>query len=251
MDQVKIIYQDKDILVVDKPSGLVVDRSETQTTGTLENILEDEFNINILRSGIVHRIDKETSGILLVAKNTESLENLQAQFKDRKTKKEYLALVHGLLESPGRVEGGIERNPVKREKFMVSEDGKEATTDYEPISSYQFSSDSFQSVFNNLNKIQTRKLEKQNYGQFTLLRCFPKTGRTHQIRVHLKYINHPIISDEKYVGRKMYRLDKRWCPRLFLHARKIGFYHPKSKEWMELSSPVSDDLKKVLNIFHE
>ena len=247
MDQVKIIYQDKDILVVDKPSGLVVDRSETQTTGTLENILEDEFNINILRSGIVHRIDKETSGILLVAKNTESLENLQAQFKDRKTKKEYLALVHGLILEDGTIDKPIGRNPGDREKFVVLEDGKEAVTEYQPISNFKFQI----SNFKDLNKIQTRKLERSNYGQFTLVRCFPKTGRTHQIRVHLKYINHPIVSDEKYVGRKMYRLDKRFCPRLFLHARKIGFYHPKSKEWMELSSPVSDDLKKVLNIFHE
>jgi len=252
MDKISVIYQDDDILVVDKPSGLVVDRSETQTTGTLENILEDEFNINILRSGIVHRIDKETSGILLVAKNTESLDNLQAQFKDRKTKKEYLALVHGLLESPGKVEGDIGRNPGNREKFIVLEDGgKEAMTEYSPDGNFQISNDKLQIIFEDYNKIQMRKLEQQNYGQFTLLKCFPKTGRTHQIRVHLKYINHPIVSDEKYVGRKMYRLDKRFCPRLFLHARKIGFYHPKSKEWMELESQVPEDLKKVLNIFHE
>ncbi|MDO8619433.1 MAG: hypothetical protein Q7R49_05855, partial [Candidatus Daviesbacteria bacterium] len=104
-----------------------------------------------------------------------------------------------------------------------------------------------QLIFNDFNKIQMRKLERQKYGEFTLLVCKPKTGRTHQIRVHLKYIGYPVVSDEKYGGRKTYRLDKRWCPRIFLHAAKIGFNHPKSGKWMELESPLPEDLKKALN----
>ena len=94
-----------------------------------------------------------------------------------------------------------------------------------------------------------RKLERQKYGEFTLVCCRPKTGRTHQIRVHLKYINHAIVADEKYGGRKMVRLDKRWCPRMFLHAAKIGFRHPISGDWMELESPLPEDLKKTLENF--
>ena len=86
-----------------------------------------------------------------------------------------------------------------------------------------------------------------NYKLFTLLACQPKTGRTHQIRVHLKHIGHPLVSDEKYAGRKVYRLDKRWCPRQFLHAKKISFKHPVSGKWMQMESPLPDDLKNVLD----
>ena len=94
-----------------------------------------------------------------------------------------------------------------------------------------------------------RKLERMKYNQFTLVECKPLTGRTHQIRVHLKYIGHPIVADEKYVGRKMYRLDHRWCPRQFLHAKKIGFYHPESGKWMEVESELPEDLRKVLELY--
>ena len=247
----KVIFQDDDLLVIDKSAGLVVDKSNTQSVDTLEDILQKEFGIKLYRGGIIHRLDKDTSGIILIAKTQEALENLQAQFKDRKVKKEYLALVHGHIMENGRVEGSIGRNPVNREKFTVLDTGKEAETEYEPIKSLQFSVVSLQRIFSDFNKIQMRKLEKQNYGQFTLLRVLPKTGRTHQIRVHLKYIRHPVVSDEKYVGRKMYRLDKRWCPRLFLHATKIGFYHPKFGQWMELESKLPEDLKKVLEDFNE
>ncbi len=244
----KIIYQDDYLLVLDKPPGLVVDTAETVKQETLEDILKRDFNIQIVRGGIVHRLDKDTSGIILVAKTEKALENLQAQFKERITKKEYLALVHGLVTESGVVEGSIGRNPGNREKFIVLEEGKEAVTEYEPVERLQLTGERLQEIFPDFNKIQMRKLEKQRYGEFTLLRCKPKTGRTHQIRVHLKYINHPIVADEKYAGRKTYRLDKRWCPRMFLHAQKIGFEHPATGEWMELESSLPEDLKKVLNV---
>jgi len=243
----KVIFQDENLLVIDKPAYVVVDKSDTQREDTLEDILKNEFGIKLDRGGIVHRLDKDTSGVILIAKTQKTLDALQAQFKERKTKKEYLALVHGIVSEPGRVEGNIGRNPEKREKFTVLEEGKEAVTEYEPISNFQFPISNFQSIFNDLNKNQMGKLMRMNYNQFTLLKCRPLTGRTHQIRVHLKYIGHPIVSDEKYVGRKMYRLDKRWCPRQFLHARSLGFYHPKNGEWMEVESELPEDLKNVLN----
>jgi len=248
---IKVIFEDEQILVLDKPPGLVVDPADTVKGETLVDFLKKDFNINLERGGLVHRLDKDTSGVILIAKTQQALENLQAQFKERKTKKEYIALVHGEITEAGIVEGNIGRNPVKREKFTVlEEEGKEATTEYEPIKSLQFTGDRLQEIFSGFNKIQMRKLSTIHYNLFTLLRCFPKTGRTHQIRVHLKYINHPIVADEVYVGRKMYRLDKRWCPRQFLHAAKLGFYHPKSGEWMEIESKLAEDLENSLNLLN-
>ena len=261
---------------MDKPPGLVVDRSETQQGETLEDLLKDYYDTLVYHSedipqrmGIVHRLDKDTSGVLLVAKTQAALENLQNQFKMRKTKKEYLALVHGLVERGGVVEGAIGRNPVKREKFTVFTTAKskganvihppgglawhlkEAVTEYEPLKKYQISNIKYQIVFGDFNKIQIRKLERMGYNHFTLLTCKPLTGRTHQIRVHLKYKGFPIVADQKYVGRKMYRLDKRWCPRMFLHAKKIGFKHPVSGMWMEVESELPEDLKVALDNLDE
>ncbi len=246
MFNIEVIYQDDDLLVLNKPPNLVVDPADTVKEETLADILIRDFNIKLFRGGIVHRLDKDTSGIILVGKTQEALENLQSQFKERKTKKEYLALVHGKVEQKGVVEGDIGRNPGNREKFIVLEGGKEAVTEYEPIQSLVMSSELMEKIFIGFNKIQMRKLKAMNYELFTLLLCKPQTGRTHQIRVHLKYINHPIISDEKYVGRKIFRLDKRWCSRMFLHAKKIGFFHPKTNEWMELESQIPEDLKEAL-----
>ncbi|OGE27831.1 hypothetical protein A2867_01905 [Candidatus Daviesbacteria bacterium RIFCSPHIGHO2_01_FULL_40_11] len=251
---IRKIYEDEFLSVLDKPPGLVVDRAETTRGETLMDWLrsyyeEKEYHSKDIpeRMGVVHRLDKDTSGILLVAKTQKAFENLQTQFQERLVQKEYLALVHGHVIESGRVEGSIGRNPGNREKFTVLESGKEAVTEYEPIERFKVQSASLKVWFSDFNNIQLRKLERQNYGEFTLLRCKPKTGRTHQIRVHLKYINHAIVSDEKYAGRKVFRLDKRWCPRIFLHAAKIRFRHPVTGEWMELESPLPEDLKKALD----
>ncbi len=248
MQSLKVIFEDENLLLINKPPGLVVDPAATVKEPTLADILKTDFNISLFRGGIVHRLDKDTSGLLLVAKTQAALDNLQAQFKERKVKKEYLALVHGLVEKGGRVEAGIGRNPGNREKFTVLEEGKEAVTEYEPVERLQVAGDRLQEIFSEFNKIQFRKLSTVHYNLYTLVACRPLTGRTHQIRVHLKYIGYPIVCDEKYVGRKMFRLDKRWCPRLFLHAKKIGFYHPVSGEWMEAESRLPEDLKRSLEI---
>jgi 23S rRNA pseudouridine1911/1915/1917 synthase len=247
----KIIFEYTDLLVLDKPAGMVVDKSETQVEGTVEEWLEKRLQVTggrgqLARAGIVHRLDKDTSGLLLVAKTQAALENLQSQFKERTTKKEYLALVHGIIEKAGVIEGGIGRNPGNREKFVVIEEGKEAVTEYEPLERLAFRVERIVEIFSDFSKIKLRKLDAIRYYNYTLVKAKPHTGRTHQIRVHLKYIGFPIVADEKYAGRKTYRLDKRWCPRQFLHAAKIGFKHPVSGEWMEFESPLPEDLEEAL-----
>jgi 23S rRNA pseudouridine1911/1915/1917 synthase len=235
MNDIKIIYEDNDILVLDKPSGITVNNSDTtKNEKTVQDFVEEMLHIKNLRpmdkedadfyqrSGIVHRIDKETSGILLVAKNKESFEKLQSQFKERKVNKAYLALVHGHVDSPeGEIIVPVGRLPWNRKKFGVLAGGKEAITHY-------------------------RVLEKlQN--PFTLLELIPKTGRTHQIRVHLKYFNHPIFGDFLYAGRKTSRQDRKILERFFLHAEKINFYHPGSGENVAFESKLPPELQKALD----
>lgn len=242
MNNMKIIYEDDDILVLDKPSGITVNKADT-TKGelTVQDFLEERFKTNnawltadkqsdfFQRAGFVHRIDKETSGILLVAKNPESFTNLQTQFQQRKVEKVYVALAHGdVLSSEGEIAVPVGRLPWNRKRFGVLAGGKEATTKYKVISSLQLP----------ISKKQTEKL--------TLLELNPKTGRTHQIRVHLKYFNHPIFGDSLYAGRKTSRDDRQFLPRVFLHAQKIIFYHPKTGERMEFISPLPYELQNFL-----
>ena len=234
--KIKVVFENQDFLVIEKPAGVVVNRAETVKGETVQDWVEDRLGIRnqesgiseesdfVRRAGIVHRLDKETSGLLLIAKNPESFANLQAQFKARKTRKKYLALVHGEVEpKEGRIELPIARNPFNREKFGVFPGGRKAVTEYKVISSL--------------------KVQDSN---FTFLELTPLTGRTHQIRVHLKGIGHPIVSDEKYAGRKTNREDRKWCPRMFLHASFLGFFHPRTGKWMEFESELPEDLQKAL-----
>ncbi len=231
----------------------MVTNSESQTEPTLEDYLKNDLKINVERGGIVHRLDKDTSGLLVVAKTAESLLNLQSQFKNRTVSKEYLALVHGRVEKAGKVAGAILRNPGNREKFIVASqdevwEAKEATTEYEPIQFMVMSSEFMERIFTGFNKIQMRKLRTMNYEQFTLLKCHPLTGRTHQIRVHLKYLGFPIVGDEKYGGRKIVRLDHRWCKRQFLHAAHLEFNHPDTGMRMKFDSKLPEDLEGALKL---
>ncbi|MBM3209606.1 RluA family pseudouridine synthase [Candidatus Shapirobacteria bacterium] len=227
----KVVFEDEFILVLDKPAGMVVNRAETVAAkATVQDWLEMNFQFSIFnfqscRSGIVHRLDKETSGLLLVAKTSEAFENLQAQFKERKVKKRYLALVHGQVEpEAGEIKAPVGRLPWNRERFGVFPGGREAETRYKTIYNLQFT------IYN-----------------YTLLELSPQTGRTHQIRVHLKYLGHPVVADEFYAGRKTSREDRKWCPRLFLHASYLGFFHPQSKKWVEFESPLPRELANCLN----
>lgn len=253
------VYADSSLIVFDKPAGLVVTSTETHKGETLEDILRNEYNIPLDRGGIVHRLDKDTSGLIVVAKTALALESLQAQFKKRSVNKEYLALVHGWVEKEGKIDAAIGRNPRDREKFVVFENfrgqdigdeegpnARPAVTLYYPLQKLQMNNEKKQELFAGFNKIQFRKLEASGYGKFTLLSCHLLTGRTHQIRVHLKYIGFPLVGDEKYGGRKTVRLDHRFCPRQFLHAARLEFTHPETGKRMSFESELPEDLQQAL-----
>jgi 23S rRNA pseudouridine1911/1915/1917 synthase len=242
MNEIKILFEDDDVLVLDKPSGITVNRSDT-TKGeeTIQDWVEKEFKTQNLefrvdeesdfykRAGIVHRIDKETSGILLVAKTLHAFENLQKQFKDRAIKKTYLALCHGkIVPEIGEINVPVGRLPWNRKKFGVLAGGREAVTRYRIISNFQL-------------PVSNKKEE------VTLLELYPETGRTHQIRVHLKYFNHPIFADFLYGGRKTSRDDRKVLNRVFLHAHKISFTHPVTNKQISLESPLPEELSKIIN----
>lgn len=229
----QIIYEDDSILVVAKPAGQIVNRAET-TKGevTLQEDLEEYFGIKKPeegiggRAGIVHRLDKDTSGVLVVAKIKEAFADLQAQFKKREVEKEYLALVHGKVKEEGRIDAPIARHPKDRMRFAVVPGGRKAVTEYKVIS-YQLLAISGEA--------------------FSYLRVKPLTGRTHQIRVHFKHIDHPIVADPLYLSRKQLKEDRQWCPRIFLHAESLGFKHPKTGAWVRLEAELPQNLQKALS----
>jgi len=227
----QILYEDEFLLVLNKPAGWVVNRSETVKEETLQDWLEENFQFPIFnfqdyRSGIVHRLDKDTSGVLVVAKTPQIFENLQKQFKERGVGKRYLVLVHGNVQpTEGIIRAPIARSPFDRKRFGIFLGGREAETRYKKISNLK-------------SQISKEK--------FSLLEIEPKTGRTHQIRVHLKYLGYPVVADEFYAGRKTYRTDKLWCPRQFLHASQLSFIHPQTGKKVKFSAPLSLDLKKAL-----
>lgn len=227
----RIIYEDNFLFVFDKPSGWIVNKAATiKGQKTFQEFLEENFDYPLakrgdLRSGIIHRLDKETSGVILVAKKEDVFLKLQTQFKERMVKKVYLALVHGRLEpSFGSIEAPVARLPWNKERFGVVLGGKEAKTDY-----------------------KVKDYLKKGKDYFSLVFLYPKTGRTHQIRVHLKFIGHPVVGDTFYAGRKVARKDREWCPRLFLHAYKISFFHPGKMKEVSFESQLPTELKKILS----
>jgi len=227
----KIIYQDDSLFVVDKPSGWITNEADTTTTQpVIQKWVRENFNYSLkgnreMRDGVVHRLDKETSGILVVAKTKESFEKLQAEFKNREVEKTYIALVHGKLEpETGEIKAPVGRLPWRRDRFGVLPGGREATTLYKVVKFYP-----------------------GNNGGHTLVEFKPKTGRTHQIRIHAKHIGHAVVGDEFYAGRKTARNDRKWCPRLFLHAASIKFIHPVTGKEVEFTSTLSQDLASSLH----
>jgi len=236
----QIIYQDDDIIVVEKPSGMTVNRSETTAKDiTLQDWIENQFKIQsekfkvdretdfYKRSGIVHRLDKETSGIILIAKTKIAFEDLQRQFKERVVEKSYQALVHGKMIPPeGEISVPVGRLEYNRKRFGVVAGGRESTTFYKTLNAF------------------TNPKTKET---LSLLELYPKTGRTHQIRVHVKYLNHPIVSDELYGGRKTARNDRKILHRLFLHAAKISFVHPTNHEKITFESTLPQELQEFLD----
>lgn len=231
--KIKILFEDEDLAVLDKPAGIVVNRAVSVKGETIQDFVEENIKLKAMsgdstdflsRSGVVHRLDKDTSGVLLIAKNTASFVSLQSLFKERKISKKYKALVHGkVTPESGEIKAPVGRLPWNRERFGILSEGKEAQTGYHTLFFYEF--------------------EKQ---LFSLLEVSPYTGRTHQIRIHLKYIGHSIVSDKFYAGRKTYRKDLTFCPRLFLHASNLKFKHPVTGLDIEIISGFPEDLLGVL-----
>lgn len=217
-----IVYEDDDLIVVNKPQGMVVHPAAGNESGTLVNALmyhcgDSLSAINgVIRPGIVHRIDKDTSGLLVAAKNNEAHLFLSAQLKERKAVRKYIALVNGnIKEDRGTINKPIARHPNDRKKMAVVSGGREAVTHYNVL---------------------------ERYGGYTLVECILETGRTHQIRVHMASIGHSIVGDPVYgIKKEKYKLNGQ-----LLHAKTIGFVHPSTGEMMEFTSELPYYFKEVI-----
>jgi 23S rRNA pseudouridine1911/1915/1917 synthase len=236
-----IVYEDNDLMVVNKPPGLVVHPGHGNYTGTLVNAIawhlkdSPDYDAKDPRLGLVHRIDKNTSGLLVIAKNPDAKTNLGLQFFNKTTRREYWALVWGnVQENEGRIEGNVGRHPRDKMQMAVfpeGESGKPAVTHY-------------------------RVLER--FGYVTLVECRLETGRTHQIRVHMKHAGHTLFNDERYGGNEILKGNHHTkykqfiqncfeiCPRQALHAKTLGFIHPKTGEEIFLESPVPKDMELLI-----
>lgn len=252
--KIDFIFENKDVLVVNKPCGLVVNRSDTNREGTLQDLVSDYFRLENSgigdRAGIVHRLDRETSGLMVIAKTQEVFEFLQSQFQMRKIKKGYLTLVHGeVLKNSGFISGGIGRIG-KFGKFGVVKEGKASVTNYSVERRFSFQEKKFESLIDKLDFSKSRiNYLKVHARKYTFLNIEPKTGRTHQIRVHLKSLGHPIVSDAIYAPSKLLKFDLGWCDRLFLHAAYLEFSLPKVKEPFKFRLDLPNDLKSaILNL---
>ncbi len=237
-----IVYEDDQLMVIDKPAGMVVHPGVGNFTGTLVNAIawhmrnNPDYDPNDPDVGLVHRIDKDTSGLLVVAKTPQAKTSLALQFFNKTTHRSYNALVWAnFTDDSGRIEGNIARDPKDRLRMTVmppdSEIGKPAVTHY-------------------------RVMER--FGYTTLVECILETGRTHQIRAHMRHIGHPLFADERYGGTEILRGERsssykafiqncmKLCPRQALHARTLGFIHPVSGKQMDFTSPMPTDMEQLL-----
>lgn len=218
----EIVYEDADVLVVNKPKGMVVHPAPGHTTGTLVNGLmhqvTDLSGINgVMRPGIVHRIDKDTSGLLMVAKNDLAHESLVQQLVDKSVTRRYIALVHGHIpHDKGTIDAPIGRDKKDRQKMGVVDEGKHAVTHFQVIGRFGV--------------------------DYTLVQCRLETGRTHQIRVHMNYIGYPLVGDPKYGPKKTMDIGGQ-----ALHAGVLGFVHPRTNEYLEFKAPMPQEFDALLN----
>lgn len=219
--QLEIVYEDSDVLVVNKPRGMVVHPAPGHMTGTLVNGLmhhcQDLSGINgVLRPGIVHRIDKDTSGLLMVAKHDVAHQSLVNQLVNKTVTRKYTALVHGhIAHDKGTIDAPIGRDPKDRQKQAIVDNGKHAVTHFQVV---------------------------ERFGDFTLVECRLETGRTHQIRVHMNYIGFPLVGDPKYGPKKTIDFGGQ-----VLHAGVLGFVHPITNEYLEFEAPIPVDFVNLLS----
>lgn len=221
-----IIYEDEDVIVVNKARGMVVHPAAGNYSGTLVNALlyhcKNLSGINgVIRPGIVHRLDKDTSGIMICAKNDEAHLSLSQQIQAKTARRTYLAVVRGNIKTDsGTIETQIARDKVDRKKMaVVKENGREAITDYEVV---------------------------ERFGKYTLVRCKLRTGRTHQIRVHMEYLGYPLVGDPKYSPMKTPFAIKGQA----LHSQTIEFTHPRTGKRMQFEAPLPEDMQKIITRLH-
>lgn len=217
-----ILYEDADIIVVNKARGMTVHPADTVKSGTLVNALlyhcKDLSGINgVKRPGIVHRIDKDTSGVMVVAKNDLAHINLAEQIQTKTATRKYLAIVHGVIEdNAGIITGAIGRDKIDRKKMAITSDGKAAVTEFTVL---------------------------ERFKNFTYVECKLQTGRTHQIRVHMAAINHPLLGDTKYTSRKnIFDIQGQ-----ALHSYSLNLIHPATGERMNFIAPLPEDMQKILD----
>lgn len=220
---IDILYEDADLIVVNKARGMTVHPADTVKSGTLVNALlyhcKDLSGINgVKRPGIVHRLDKDTSGVMVVAKTDTAHLSLAAQIKDKIATRTYLAIVHGILtDNAGIITGAIGRDKSDRKKMAIVPDGKPAVTEFKVL---------------------------ERFENFTYVECKLQTGRTHQIRVHMAAIGHPLLGDTKYTARK----NPFDITGQALHSHTLSLIHPTTKEQMNFTAPLPDDIKNILDI---
>jgi 23S rRNA pseudouridine1911/1915/1917 synthase len=285
---IEVLYEDNDLLVVNKPAGMVVNRAQSVKELTVQDWAEQYFanqkegisqaqqegepdwqslvpasyptefgtpeEIFNQRSGICHRLDRETSGALLIAKNPGALLHILQQFQERTIQKRYLCLTHGRFNlEEGEIDLPLARRSRNRKLFGIDAEGRPALTRYKVLQ--YFTTLDQDAIADQVQQVggpapaQLKQLNnKQLYSGFSLVHCWPKTGRTHQIRVHLTHLQHPLVADPQYVGKKRFKLDRLWCPRQFLHAEEIILLHPRLGETLAVTAPLTPDLTAVLRL---
>ena len=272
-----VLHADADLAVIHKPAGWVVNRTETTKNQTIQAWWEgllatqtwptdweaqvpqdqnSEFGtpseIFAQRGGVVHRLDKETSGVMLLAKHPGALAALLTQFRERQVEKTYQCLTHGRFTvAQDTVSLPLARSTQNRLRFAVSPSGRTAETAYQVTDFWshldvQRVAAARQERGDALPK-QWRPHAQRAYQGFSLVTCMPHTGRTHQIRVHMAHLKHPIVGDETYLGKKRLELDRLWCPRLFLHAETLRFTHPRTGERLTFTAPLPAELTAALD----
>ena len=222
-----IVYEDDDVILINKPKGMVVHPAAGHYSGTLVNALlyhckDNLSGINgVLRPGIVHRIDMDTTGIIIACKNDNAHQHIAKQLAEHSITRKYVAIVAGnIKDDEGTVDAPIARSKNDRKKMAVDKDGKRAVTHYKVI---------------------------ERLNNYTYIECVLETGRTHQIRVHMSYIHHPLLGDEVYSGKKENMKLEGQC----LHAKVLGFIHPRTNEYMEFEAPVPDYFNEILRKFRK
>jgi 23S rRNA pseudouridine1911/1915/1917 synthase len=261
-----ILHEDQDVLVIEKPPQVVVNDAQTVNEPTIQSWLRAHEGQDVAswpsdwatlvpstfspeygtpeqifaqRGGIVHRLDKETSGVLLLAKHPGALVALLQQFQQRQVAKTYVCLTHGHFAiASDTLSLPMQRSSANRTRFAVHPLGRSAMTAYEVLQQFVEAQEG--------TTLQHPRSETQPLEKFSLVQCQPHTGRTHQIRVHMAHVNHPIVSDPEYTSEKRLRDDARWCPRLFLHASVLSFTHPRTRTPLRIESPLPADLQSAL-----